>query len=188
MPYGTTPGELSNEHDEITLLLRLLLLLPEGVGGHGHGGKLAVVVEDAHVVAHARGAEGDEQRQVVLARGDGALPAVDVLVGDGDVEAALGDGVLDGGVEGVHGDCRVDYLCRHIASMGVAVDDGVGLLGYTPWGCIDLTSASTGEFKKRYGFVYVDSDDFGEGTFKRYRKDSFAWYQKAIASNGEDMG
>ena len=61
------------------------------------------------------------------------------------------------------------------------------LLGYTMWGCIDLISASTGEMSKRYGFIYVDSDDEGHGTFDRYRKDSFYWYKKVIASNGENL-
>ena len=65
--------------------------------------------------------------------------------------------------------------------------DGVDLIGYTPWGIIDLVSASTGQMAKRYGFVYVDRDDEGNGTFDRYRKDSFFWYQKAIASCGEDL-
>ena len=60
-------------------------------------------------------------------------------------------------------------------------------MGYTPWGCIDLVSASTGQMKKRYGFVYVDADDTGKGTFDRYRKDSFYWYKKVIASNGTDL-
>lgn len=68
-----------------------------------------------------------------------------------------------------------------------AAGDGVDLMGYTPWGCIDLTSASTGEMAKRYGFVYVDSDDYGKGSFARSRKDSFYWYKKVIASNGEDL-
>ena len=66
--------------------------------------------------------------------------------------------------------------------------DGVELFGYTPWGCIDLVSASTGQMRKRYGFVYVDAGDDGKGTFKRYRKDSFYWYKKVIESNGEDLG
>ena len=65
--------------------------------------------------------------------------------------------------------------------------DGVELWGYTPWGCIDLVSAGTGEMRKRYGFVYVDMDDEGKGSEKRYRKDSFYWYKKVIASNGEDL-
>ena len=65
--------------------------------------------------------------------------------------------------------------------------DGVDLRGYTPWGCIDLVSASTGEMKKRYGFIYVDKNNDGTGTLKRYRKDSFYWYNKCIATNGEDL-
>jgi 6-phospho-beta-glucosidase len=60
-------------------------------------------------------------------------------------------------------------------------------MGYTTWGCIDIVSAGTGEMKKRYGFIYVDADDECKGTMKRYRKDSFYWYQKVISSNGEDL-
>lgn len=71
--------------------------------------------------------------------------------------------------------------------MSEAIADGVDLIGYTPWGCIDLVSASTGEMKKRYGFVYVDADDEGHGSFNRYKKDSFHWYKKVIASNGNDL-
>ena len=63
--------------------------------------------------------------------------------------------------------------------------DGVELLGYTPWGCIDLVSAGTGEMKKRYGFIYVDKDNEGKGTLKRTKKKSFFWYKKVIGSNGE---
>lgn len=66
-------------------------------------------------------------------------------------------------------------------------EDGVKLMGYTPWGCIDLVSFTTGELKKRYGFLYVDQNDDGTGSRKRYKKDSFTWFQKVIASNGEDM-
>ena len=65
--------------------------------------------------------------------------------------------------------------------------DGVEVLGYTSWGCIDLVAASTGQMFKRYGFIYVDRDDDGNGTFKRYKKKSFDWYKKVIASNGEDL-
>ena len=65
--------------------------------------------------------------------------------------------------------------------------DGVDLMGYTMWGCIDLVSAGTGEMRKRYGFVYVDRDDEGKGTLARSRKDSFYWYKKVIESNGEDL-
>lgn len=87
----------------------------------------------------------------------------------------------------VHDLYRIDYLREHIRCMGEAIEDGVDLMGYTMWGCTDLTSASTGEFGKRYGFVYVDSDDYGKGTFQRSRKDSFYWYKKVISSNGQDL-
>ena len=83
-------------------------------------------------------------------------------------------------------DYRIEYLREHIKAMKAAVEeDGVDLLGYTSWGCIDLVSASTGEMKKRYGFTYVDKDDEGNGTLKRTPKKSFYWYKKVIESNGE---
>lgn len=85
----------------------------------------------------------------------------------------------------VEDDYRIDFLREHIMAMKDAVDiDGVDLLGYTTWGPIDLVSASTGEMKKRYGFIYVDRDNNGNGSLKRYRKKSFYWYKKVIASNG----
>ncbi|QIK57740.1 6-phospho-beta-glucosidase [Erysipelothrix sp. HDW6A] len=88
----------------------------------------------------------------------------------------------------VNDDYRIDYLREHIQAMKDAVvEDGVDLMGYTSWGCIDLISASTNQMSKRYGFIYVDSDDFGEGTFDRYRKKSFYWYKDVIASNGEKL-
>ena len=88
----------------------------------------------------------------------------------------------------INDDYRIDYLASHIAEMKKAVEiDGVELMGYTPWGCIDLVSASTGEIKKRYGFIYVDRNDNGEGSFARSKKKSFYWYKKVIASNGEDL-
>ncbi|MGE6125788.1 6-phospho-beta-glucosidase [Aeromonas rivipollensis] len=87
----------------------------------------------------------------------------------------------------IEDDYRIDYLRAHISAMGDAIADGVPLLGYTSWGCIDLVSASTGEMSKRYGFVHVDRDDAGRGTLARRRKKSFWWYQKVIASNGEDL-
>lgn len=76
---------------------------------------------------------------------------------------------------------------KHIEQMKEAVKDGVDLIGYTPWGCVDLISASTGEMAKRYGMIYVDKYDDGTGTLARRKKDSFYWYQKVIASNGEDL-
>lgn len=83
-------------------------------------------------------------------------------------------------------DYRIDYLKKHIQAFKDAVMiDGVELLGYTTWGCIDLVAASTGQMSKRYGFIYVDQDDQGNGTLKRTKKKSFEWYKKVIASNGE---
>jgi 6-phospho-beta-glucosidase len=104
------------------------------------------------------------------------------------VENGLGaaDTLEAGGI--VHDPYRIDYLRQHIQAMKDAIEtDGVDLRGYTPWGCIDLVSAGTGEMKKRYGFIYVDRNDDGSGTLARYRKDSFFWYQKAIASNGAKL-
>ena len=88
----------------------------------------------------------------------------------------------------IHDTYRIDYLKQHITAMKQAVEeDGVDLFGYTMWGCIDLVSASTGEMAKRYGFIYVDCDDAGNGSFNRHKKDSFAWYRHVIATNGAEL-
>jgi 6-phospho-beta-glucosidase len=87
----------------------------------------------------------------------------------------------------IHDTYRIDYLRKHIEQMKEAIGDGVELLGYTSWGPIDLVSMSTSEMSKRYGYVYVDKDDDGNGTLERKRKDSFYWYKKVIASNGEEL-
>lgn len=88
----------------------------------------------------------------------------------------------------IHDPYRIDYLRAHIDQMIKAVnEDGVELWGYTPWGCIDLVSAGTGQMSKRYGFIYVDKDDEGNGILARSRKDSFYWYQKVIQTNGADL-
>lgn len=88
----------------------------------------------------------------------------------------------------IHDNYRIDYLRKHIIEMEKAISiDGVHLLGYQPWGCIDIVSAGTGEMRKRYGFVYVDMNDEGKGTLNRSRKDSFYWYKKVIATNGENL-
>lgn len=86
----------------------------------------------------------------------------------------------------VHDPYRIEYLREHVNAMQEALEDGVDLMGYTPWGCIDLVSASTGEMEKRYGFIYVDKDNAGNGTLSRSRKDSFYWYKRLIASNGTE--
>lgn len=82
---------------------------------------------------------------------------------------------------------RIDYIRDHIKAMKEAVKDGVELMGYTYWGPIDIVSAGTGEMKKRYGFIYVDRDNEGNGTMERKKKASFDWYAKVIASNGKEL-
>lgn len=105
---------------------------------------------------------------------ENGLGAKDELIPDGNGSFTVED------------DYRIEYLRKHIEAMKAAVDeDGVELLGYTTWGCVDLVSAGTGEMSKRYGFIYVDRDDAGEGTLARYKKKSFGWYKNVIASNGE---
>lgn len=99
-----------------------------------------------------------------------------------------GIGAYDTLVDGtVHDDYRIDYLRRHVEQIKLALEDGVDVFGYTPWGCIDLVSAGSNEMSKRYGFIYVDRDDWGNGSNQRFKKDSFAWYKKVIASNGENL-
>ena len=88
----------------------------------------------------------------------------------------------------VKDDYRIEYLFNHLKAMKDAINlDGVPVMGYTMWGCIDLVSAGSGEMTKRYGFIYVDSDNYGNGTLKRSKKKSFAWYKKVIETNGEDL-
>lgn len=88
--------------------------------------------------------------------------------------------------DGIHDPYRVEYLKVHIEEMKKAIkDDGVDVMGYTPWGCIDLVSAGTGEMEKRYGFIYVDKNNKGEGTLERRKKDSFDWFKTVIETNGE---
>lgn len=98
--------------------------------------------------------------------------------GMGALDTVNEDGTIDD-------DYRIEYLKEHIRAMIDAVElDHVDLMGYTPWGCIDLVSAGTGEMRKRYGFIYVDKDDEGKGTLNRSRKKSFFWYKNVIATNG----
>ena len=104
---------------------------------------------------------------------ENGLGAVDVLVED------------ENGNKTVEDDYRIQYLKDHLIQVGEAVQDGVEIMGYTSWGCIDVVSASTAELKKRYGYIYVDRNDDGTGTMERYKKKSFYWYQKVIESNGE---
>ena len=87
----------------------------------------------------------------------------------------------------VEDDYRIDYMKEHLIQVGKAIEDGVEVMGYTSWGCIDLVSAGTGEMEKRYGFIYVDKDNQGKGTLERRKKDSFYWYQNVIRTNGEEL-
>src|SRR5690625_338227 len=87
----------------------------------------------------------------------------------------------------INDDYRIDYLRKHIIEMKEAIKDGVDLIGYLPWSAIDIISASTSEIAKRYGFIYVDQDDYGKGTKNRYKKKSFHWYQRVIQTNGEKL-
>lgn len=83
----------------------------------------------------------------------------------------------------IHDDYRIKYLETHIEQLELAIDDGVELFGYCPWSAIDLISTHEG-FRKRYGFVYVNRTDFDLKDLKRYKKDSFYWYQSVIENNG----
>ena len=108
------------------------------------------------------------------------VPLFDVENGIGLIEKEDEDGVC-------HDPARIEYHREHIKCMKEAVEEGVNLFGYTTWGCIDLVSAGTGQMDKKYGFIYVDMDDQGNGDLHRSKKDSFYWYKKVIASNGEDL-
>lgn len=109
------------------------------------------------------------------------LPLFIVENGLGAIDTVEEDGFI-------HDLYRIDYLKKHILAMKQSIEeDGIHLMGYTPWGCIDLISAGKGEMRKRYGFVYVDKDDAGNGSLKRIKKDSFDWYKKVIESNGEQL-
>ena len=106
--------------------------------------------------------------------------------------AENGLGAADGlteenGVPTVRDDYRIDYLAAHLRQVAEAVEDGVEVMGYTAWGCIDLVSATTAEMKKRYGFIYVDRNNDGSDTLARYKKRSFFWYKKVIQTNGKSL-
>ncbi|KES16706.1 Beta-glucosidase/6-phospho-beta-glucosidase/beta-galactosidase, partial [Gilliamella apicola SCGC AB-598-I20] len=85
----------------------------------------------------------------------------------------------------VHDHYRIEYFKEHFKQMKEAIDEGVELIAYTSWAPIDLVSASTSQMSKRYGFIYVDQDDEGNGTLARYKKESFYWYKKVIETNGK---
>ena len=112
------------------------------------------------------------------------VPLFDVENGLGAVDTP----VEEGGELRVHDNYRINYLRDHIKNLRSAIEeDGIDIFGYTTWGPIDLVAFTTGQIKKRYGFIYVDRDDDGKGDFGRYRKDSFFWYQRVCQSNGENL-
>ena len=115
--------------------------------------------------------ELNDRYQIPLMVVENGLGAIDKVESDGSI----------------HDQYRINYLKAHIKAMDAAIEDGVNLIGYTPWGCIDLVSAGSGEVRKRYGFVYVDIDDEGKGTLNRSKKDSFLWYKHVIETNGEEL-
>lgn len=99
-----------------------------------------------------------------------------------------GSGFFDKAEHGeIHDTYRKEYYQAHIKQLREAILDGVDLRGYYAWGPIDIVSCSSSEMSKRYGFIYVDLDDYGNGTGERMKKDSFSWYQKVICSNGENL-
>ena len=87
----------------------------------------------------------------------------------------------------VQDDYRIDYLKKHLLQVSEAIHDGVEVMGYTVWGCIDLVSNTSNQMSKRYGFIYVDRNDDGSGTLERYRKKSFDWYKQVISTNGMSL-
>ena len=106
---------------------------------------------------------------------ENGLGAIDELVTD------------EKGNKTVIDDYRIKYLNDHLVQVGKAIEEGVEVMGYTTWGCIDLVSASTAELRKRYGFIYVDRNDDGTGTLDRYKKKSFDWYKEVISTNGKSL-
>ena len=91
------------------------------------------------------------------------------------------------GVPTVQDGYRIDYLKQHLLQVAEAIQDGVEVMGYTAWGCIDLVSNTSNQMSKRYGFIYVDRNDDGSGTLTRYKKQSFDWYKEVIATNGQSL-
>ena len=106
---------------------------------------------------------------------ENGLGAQDILITESDGNLTVND------------DYRIQYLNDHLVQVEEAIKDGIPILGFTTWGCIDLVSASTAEMKKRYGLIYVDRNNDGSGSLNRYRKKSFFWYKDIITSNGKSL-
>ena len=175
---------LLREHTVDFVSFSYYVSICEGAGGTADGGNLLGGKKNPYLKASEWGWQIDPQGlRYVLNRYydrwqkplfivENGLGAKDELVADG----AGGMTVAD--------DYRIDYLNDHLVQVAEAIADGVPVMGYTTWGCIDLVSASTAQMSKRYGFIYVDRNDDGTGTLARYRKKSFYWYREVIATNG----
>ena len=175
---------LLQEHTVDFVSFSYYVSICEGAGGTAGGGNLLGGKKNPYLKASEWGWQIDPQGlRYVLNRYydrwqkplfivENGLGAKDELVSDG----AGGMTVAD--------DYRIDYLNDHLVQVAEAIADGVPVMGYTTWGCIDLVSASTAQMSKRYGFIYVDRNDDGTGTLARYRKKSFHWYKDVIATNG----
>ena len=112
-----------------------------------------------------------DRYQVPLMVAENGFGALDMVEADGSI----------------HDSYRIDYYRKHIEQLKECILDGVDVFAYCAWGPIDIVSSSSAEMSKRYGFIYVDLDDFGKGSGKRSKKDSFYWYKKVIETNGEDL-
>ena len=179
--------QLMREHTVDFVSFSYYVSIYEGTGRTAGGGNLLGGKKNPHLKASEWGWQIDPQGlRLVLNRYydrwqkplfivENGLGAKDVLVADGTGGMTVAD------------DYRIDYLNDHLVQVEEAIADGVPVMGYTTWGCIDLVSASTAEMSKRYGFIYVDRNDDGSGTLARYRKKSFAWYKDVIATNGESL-
>ena len=175
---------LLREHTVDFVSFSYYVSICEGAGGTAGGGNILGGKKNPYLRASEWGWQIDPQGlRLVLNRFydrwqkplfivENGLGAKDVLVADG-----------AGGMT-VEDDYRIDYLNDHLVQVEEAIADGVPVMGYTTWGCIDLVSASTAQMSKRYGFIYVDRNDDGTGTLARYRKKSFHWYRNVIATNG----
>ena len=176
--------KLLREHTVDFVSFSYYVSICEGAGGTVGGGNILGGKKNPYLRASEWGWQIDPQGlRLVLNRFydrwqkplfivENGLGAKDVLVADG-----------AGGMT-VEDDYRIDYLNDHLVQVEEAIADGVPVMGYTTWGCIDLVSASTAQMSKRYGFIYVDRNDDGTGTLARYRKKSFHWYKDVIATNG----
>ncbi|SDP61736.1 6-phospho-beta-glucosidase [Selenomonas ruminantium] len=182
----TTPAELAllKEHTVDFVSFSYYLSLCEGVEGEDIVGNFMGGKKNPYLQASEWGWPIDPQGlryilnkfydrwQKPLFIVENGLGAKDELVNDGQ------------GGKTVQDDYRIRYMTEHLKQVAEAIEDGVPVMGYTSWGCIDLVSASTAQMSKRYGFIYVDRNDDGTGTLQRYPKQSFYWYKNVIASNG----